>query len=366
MRSDLSPGRTLHTVPGLRNTRVRRRGNGGAEDNALPDRPDFPVWWGSGICPTSMGESAGVDLHDLARSFGEVEAVRGVSLHIEEGETVALLGPNGAGKTTTLSMLATLLAPSSGDAEIFGASLRRDAWTVRRLVGLAPQEISLYPELTADENLSFFGRLYGLGATRLLERADELLDLVGLLPRRRDRVATYSGGMRRRLNLACSLLHAPRLLLLDEPTVGVDPQSRDRIFDAIRELARDGKTILYSTHYMEEAERLCDRITILDEGRVVAAGTLGELLQIVGMGEIVELSGLGEELGDGRLASIPGITKVERGERATRLFVESAARALPAIAAIVAPAGERLQGVQIYPVNLERVFMHLTGKQLRD
>jgi ABC-2 type transport system ATP-binding protein len=313
-----------------------------------------------------MGESVGVELHDLARSFGEVEAVRGVSLHIEEGETVGLLGPNGAGKTTTLSMLAALLPPSSGDAHIFGVSLCRDARTVRRLVGLAPQEVSLYPELTADENLRFFGRLYGLGGTRLRERADELLDLVGLLSRRRDRVATYSGGMKRRLNLACSLLHEPRLLLLDEPTVGVDPQSRDRIFDAVRELARRGRTILYSTHYMEEAERLCDRITIMDEGRIVAAGTLGELLQILGMGEIIELRGLGDELGGGRLASIPGITKVERGERSTRIFVESAARALPAVAAIASAANEKLRGVQIYPVDLERVFMHLTGKHLRD
>jgi ABC-2 type transport system ATP-binding protein len=313
-----------------------------------------------------MGESAGVELHGLARSFGEVEAVRGVSLHIEEGETVGLLGPNGAGKTTTLSMLAALLRPSSGDADIFGVSLCRDAWSVRRLVGLAPQEVSLYPELTANENLRFFGRLYGLGGALLRKRAAELLDLVGLLPRRHDRVATYSGGMKRRLNLACSLLHGPRLLLLDEPTVGVDPQSRDRIFDAIRELARHGRTIIYSTHYMEEAERLCDRITIMDEGRMVAFGTLPELLQILGMGEIIELRGLGEELADDRLASIPGLTKIERGERSTRIVVESAARALPAITAIVAPAGEKLQGVKIYPVDLERVFMHLTGKQLRD
>src|SRR4029077_10603013 len=312
-----------------------------------------------------MGEPGGVHLRGLARSFGEVEAVRGVSMRIEEGETVGLLGPNGAGKTTTLSMLATLLGPSAGDADIFGASVCRDAWTVRRLVGLAPQEVSLYPELTADENLRFYGRLYGLGGSRIRERADALLDLVGLLPRPPDRVATYSGGMKRRLNLACSLLHAPRLLLLDEPTVGVDPQSRDRIFDAIRELARGGKTILYTTHYMEEAERLCDRIIIMDEGRIVAAGTLGELLRIVGMGEVIELTGSGEVLGDGRLASVPGVSKIERGERSTRIFVESAARALPAIAALVATAGEQLRAVQIYRVDLERVFMHLTGQQQR-
>jgi ABC-2 type transport system ATP-binding protein len=313
-----------------------------------------------------MGESAGVDLRGLARSFGEVEAVRGVSLHIEEGETVGRLGPNGAGKTTTLSMLATLLGPSAGDADIFGASLCHDAWTVRSLVGLAPQEVSLYPELTADENLRFFGRLYGLDGRRIREGADEVLDLVGLVPRRHDRVATYSGGMKRRLNLACSLLHAPRLLLLDEPTVGVDPQSRDRIFDAIRELARRGKTILYTTHYMEEAERLCDRIIIMDEGRIVAGGTLAELLQLVGMGEIIELNGPAEVLDGARLAAVPGIRKVERGERSTRIFVESAAGALPAIAALVGAAGQKLRGVQIYPVDLERVFMHLTGKQLRD
>jgi ABC-2 type transport system ATP-binding protein len=313
-----------------------------------------------------MGESAGVSLRGLARSFGEVEAVRSVSLHIEEGETVGLLGPNGAGKTTTLSMLATLLGPSAGDADIFGASLCRDAWSVRRLVGLAPQEVSLYPELTADENLGFFGRLYGLEGMRIREGADELLDLVGLVPRRHDRVATYSGGMKRRLNLACSLLHGPRLLLLDEPTVGVDPQSRDRIFDAIRELARRGKTILYTTHYMEEAERLCDRIIIMDEGRIVAGGTLAELLQLVGMGEIIELNGPAEVLDDARLAAVPGISKVERGERSTRIFVESATGALPAIAALVGAAGQKLRGVQIYPVDLERVFMHLTGKQLRD
>jgi linearmycin/streptolysin S transport system ATP-binding protein len=313
-----------------------------------------------------MRESPGVDIERLGRSYGHLEAVRGISFHIEEGETVGLLGPNGAGKTTTLSMLATLLAPSSGDARIFGVSLRRDVWDVRRLVGLAPQEISLYPELTGDENLRFLGRLYGLAGSRLRERADEVLELVGLVPRRDDRVATYSGGMKRRLNLACSLLHAPRLLLLDEPTVGVDPQSRDRIFDAIRELARNGKTILYTTHYMEEAERLCDRITIMDEGRILAVGTLGELLRIVGMGEVIELSGVRCDLGDGQLASIPGMIKVERGERSTRIFVQSAARALPALAAIVGGAGPELRGVQIYAVDLERVFMHLTGKQLRD
>jgi ABC-2 type transport system ATP-binding protein len=313
-----------------------------------------------------MGRSAAVDVDDLGRSFGHLEAVRGVSLRIEEGETMGLLGPNGAGKTTTLSMLATLLEPSHGDARIFGASLCRDRWTIRNLVGLAPQDISLYPGLTADENLTFFGRLYGLAGSDLRRRSNEAIELVGLTSRRRDRVATYSGGMKRRLNLACSLIHSPRVLLLDEPTVGVDPQSRDSIFDAIRALVRGGKTVLYTTHYMEEAERLCDRITIMDEGRILAVGTLGELLRMVGMGEVIELSGLGDDLAADALASIPGVVKIERGECSTCVFVQNAVRALPQIAAIVSRAGQELRGVQISPVNLERVFMHLTGKQLRD
>jgi ABC-2 type transport system ATP-binding protein len=313
-----------------------------------------------------MGRSAAVELDGLGRSFGHLEAVRGLSLRVEEGETMGLLGPNGAGKTTTLSMLATLLEPSFGDARIFGASLRREPWTVRKLVGFAPQDISLYPELTADENLAFFGRLYGLAGSDLRKRANESIELVGLTARRHDRVATYSGGMKRRLNLACSLIHAPRLLLLDEPTVGVDPQSRDSIFDAIRALVRRGKTILYTTHYMEEAERLCDRITIMDDGRIIAVGSLAELLRTVGMGEVIELSGLGNELGTDALASISGAVKIERGERSARVFVENAVRALPQIAAIASRPGHELSGVQIYPVDLERVFMHLTGKQLRD
>jgi ABC-2 type transport system ATP-binding protein len=185
-----------------------------------------------------------VRIDKLARSFGPLEAVRGISLEIREGETFGLLGPNGAGKTTTLSMLSTLLAPSSGDAWIFGESLRRNVSEVKRIVGLAPQEISLYPDLTAEENLVFFGRISGVHGRRLRRRVEELLDLAGLTPRRGERVRTFSGGMKRRLNLACSLVHAPRLLLLDEPTVGVDPQSRENLFQGIENFASEGTTVL--------------------------------------------------------------------------------------------------------------------------
>jgi ABC-2 type transport system ATP-binding protein len=216
-----------------------------------------------------------------------------VSLDIRPGETFGLLGPNGAGKTTTLSMLATLLPPTSGDASVGGCSVARDPKGVRRRVGIAPQTLSLYPDLTGEENLHFFARLNGVPRREREARVAHVLALVGLEGRRADRVRSYSGGMQRRLNLACALVHGPRVVLLDEPTAGVDPQSRENLLGAIRGLAADGTTVLYTTHYMEEAERLCDRIAILDEGRVRAVGTLEELLEIVGLGEVIEVRGAG-------------------------------------------------------------------------
>jgi len=309
----------------------------------------------------------GVDIDNLGKRFGDLEAVRGISLEVRAGEAFGLLGPNGAGKTTTLSMLSTLLAPSYGDARVFGKSLTADVWAVRKLVGIVPQDVSLYPNLTARENLHFFARIYEAPARRVRARAQELLELVGLDSRADDLVETYSGGMKRRLNLACGLVHDPRVLLLDEPTVGVDPQSREHILDAIHELARAGTTVLYTTHYMEEAERVCDRIAIMDEGRIVAAGTLAELLQIVGMGEVVEIDGGVTEDDRARLRAIPEVTQVEAvNPRLTRVFVNSAARALAPIAAIVAARADAVDGLEMHPVNLEQVFMHLTGKALRD
>ncbi len=246
-------------------------------------------------------------LQGLARSFGDLQAVKPLSLEIRAGECFGLLGPNGAGKTTTLAMLATLLEPSAGDASVEGCSLRSDPAAVRRRIGLAPQELALYPELSGEENLLFFASLYGMARSRARERAAALLDEVGLRARGRDRVRTYSGGMKRRLNLACALVHEPSVVLLDEPTAGVDPQSRDHLLTTVRTLADGGATVIYTTHYMEEAERLCDRIAILDDGCVLARGTLQELLAITGGREVIEVR-----------------------------------------------------------VDLEQVFMHLTGRGLRD
>jgi ABC-2 type transport system ATP-binding protein len=307
-----------------------------------------------------------VQIVDLAASFGSCEAVRGISTDILAGETFGLLGPNGAGKTTTLSMLSTLLTPTRGDVLVFGVSAVRDPAEVRRRVGLAPQQISLYPTFTGQENLEFFGRLHRVAAATLQPRIDWLLELVGLGPRRDDQVRTYSGGMQRRLNLACSLIHEPRLLLLDEPTVGVDPQSREKLFEVIEQIASAGTTIVYTTHYMEEAERLCDRIAILDEGRIVAVGALRELLHTVGMGEVIEIRGAATA-GDGlSFEALPEVLKIERDKGVVRLFVKSAAHALALMAGTLRDCGDDIESLEVYRMSLEHVFMHLTGKALRD
>jgi ABC-2 type transport system ATP-binding protein len=307
-----------------------------------------------------------VEFIDLARSFGSFEAVRGISMQILAGQTFGLLGPNGAGKTTTLSMLSTLLKPTRGDVLVFGASAVSNPAEVRRRVGLAPQQISLYPMLTGQENLEFFGRLHGLAPAVLQQRTDRLLELVGLAPRRGDRVHTYSGGMQRRLNLACSLIHEPRLLLLDEPTAGVDPQSRENLFEVIQQIASAGTTIVYTTHYIEEAERLCDRIAILDEGRIAAVGTLQELLGVIGMGEVIEIRSAAIASATSSLEALPDVVKIERDEAVVRLFVKSAAHALAVIPDALRAFGDQIESLEVYRVSLERVFMHLTGKALRD
>jgi len=220
-----------------------------------------------------------VEARDLHKKFGDREAVRGVSLTIRSGEIYGLLGPNGAGKSTTINMLATYLAPTSGTATIAGLPVTAGA-RVKRIIGVVPQEIALYDDMTAAENMRFFGEIYGIAGGTLTDRITDLLTLVGLNERRDDKVSKYSGGMKRRLNLAVSVIHQPRFLMLDEPTVGVDPQSREALFELTEKLRDDGMAILYTTHYMEEAERLCDRIAIMDEGQIVAQGTLEDLLTL--------------------------------------------------------------------------------------
>jgi ABC-2 type transport system ATP-binding protein len=219
-----------------------------------------------------------VDVQNLVKTFGKHEAVKGISFTINKNEIFGLLGPNGAGKSTTINMMCGYLQPTSGDTIIGGHSITREARRVKRMIGFVPQEIALYKDLTSLENLDFFGKIYNLPAQERKERADELLHFVGLYERRKEAIKTFSGGMQRRINMAVALMHRPALLLMDEPTVGVDPQSRENIFETIEKLRDQGTTILYTTHYMEEAERLCDHIAIVDEGRIIASGTLEQLL----------------------------------------------------------------------------------------
>jgi len=312
----------------------------------------------------STSGSTAVALRDLRREYHNREVVRGISFDIREGEIFGVLGPNGAGKTTTLSMISTRIRPTSGDAWVYGKHVVRDVSAVRRLVNVAPQEDALYPTLTAVENLSFFAELYGVESNARAARIAEALEAVGLTPRKDDRVNTYSGGMRRRLNLGCALVSHPRLLLLDEPTASVDPQSRAEIYDTIRRLYAHDVTILYTTHYLEEAEELCDRIAIMDDGRVIALGTLRELVAQSGAVDVVELR-LAEPPGDvEKLRHIPHVDRVEIMGQLVRVYTPYAQEVLPALCS--ADLGQPIVRTNVRAVTLEDVFLKLTGKELRD
>jgi ABC-2 type transport system ATP-binding protein len=303
----------------------------------------------------------------LTKRFGERVAVDGVSLTIDPGETYGLLGPNGAGKTTTISMVCGLLVPDGGTVAVAGRPVRPDDPAGKAAIGLVPQEIALYPDLSARENLAFFGRLQGLTRARLAERIGAVLAVVGLTERADDRVDTYSGGMRRRANIAAGLLHEPDLLVLDEPTVGVDPQSRNAILESIEELGGAGLSVLYTTHYMEEAERLCDRIGIIDEGRLVAEGTRDELIRSITQRTRLRIAGSGPL---GTLAEqtreVEGVQAATAVDGTLDVLVDDVGRTLGPIIEAAGRAGVTLGGVDIDQPDLEAVFLELTGKGLRD
>jgi ABC-2 type transport system ATP-binding protein len=309
---------------------------------------------------------AAVVIQNLRRSYNEREAVRGISLEINEGEIFGLLGPNGAGKTTTLSMVSTRIRPTSGDVWVLGQHVVNDVHAARRLLNVAPQEEALYPSLTGQENLEFFARLYGVPRSERPGRVATALEMVALTPRKDDRVSSYSGGMRRRLNLGCALVSGPRVVLLDEPTVGVDPQSRNHIFDAVRSLRAQGLTILYTTHYLEEAEDLCDRIAIMDEGQVVALGTLPELLARSTANEIIELRFERPPTGLGAVEALDGVQRVEVVGTELRVFTSRAQGVLARLCGTPPLLEQTIVTTRVTPVTLENVFIELTGKALRD
>ncbi|MCA9655979.1 MAG: ABC transporter ATP-binding protein [Myxococcales bacterium] len=295
-----------------------------------------------------------LEARDLRKSFGELRAVDGVSFDIERAESFGLLGPNGAGKSTTISMLVGALLPDSGTVRLDG-DRSPSAPATRREIGVAPQDLAIYEELSAEENLAFFGRIYGLRGRRLAERVSWGLELAGLSGRRKDRAETFSGGMKRRLNLACAAVHEPRLLLCDEPTVGVDPQSRNHIFESIEALRADGCTLLYTTHYMEEAERLCERVAIMDHGRILALGSVPELIAEHGGAATVEVE----------LAEAPPSTAVLPGPLDGLTLRVQTEDPLPAVESL-GGQGLAIKRLRIDRPDLERVFLNLTGRSLRD
>ncbi|MCL5429271.1 MAG: ATP-binding cassette domain-containing protein [Chloroflexi bacterium] len=307
---------------------------------------------------------------DLHKRFDKVHAVQGVSFDIRQGEIFSLLGPNGAGKTTTISMLSCLLTPTKGDAQIDGYSVRTQADKVKQVIGVVPQEISLYPDLSARENLAFWGRMYGMGGAQLKERIEAVLDIVGLSQRAKEKVETYSGGMKRRINIAVGLLHQPKILFMDEPTVGIDPQSRRRILDTVLELNKKGLTVLYTTHYMEEAAELSHRIGIIDHGKLIALGTQEELTRTVGEYDTLHISVDGSKTDPGALVEPIGKIKgVHRASLEDSSFIIQAEDANTVLAGIIAQldkAGARVLNLRVDEPNLEAVFLHLTGRALRD
>lgn len=307
----------------------------------------------------------------LTRRFGERVAVDNLSLSVAPGETFGLLGPNGSGKTTTISMIAGILQPDGGSIEVCGRTMTPSSGSTKGLVGLVPQEIALYEDLTVVENLRFFGRLHGRGGSSLESRIGEVLDLVGLSDRRRDLIAEFSGGMKRRANIAVGLLHEPQLLILDEPTVGVDPQSRNQILHSIEVLGGTGLGVLYTTHYMEEAERLCDRVGILDQGRLIAEGTRAELVARVGEHDVITLkvaSGEDEQLPAAlqEIRELATVSAVSASSGSVDIQTTDADATLAPVVAAFTRAELSISELTVREPNLETVFLELTGRALRD
>ncbi len=313
------------------------------------------------------GNGLVLECRGLRKAFGRLVAVDGVGFEIAEGETYGLLGPNGAGKTTSISMICGLMERDAGEVVIDGKPLTMRSVEAKRSVGYVPQDIAVYPDLTARENLTFFGRLYGIGRSELKARVDEILGVIGLADRAGDKSEEFSGGMKRRLNIGIGLLHRPRLLVLDEPTVGVDPQSRNAILESVESLSTEGMAVLYTTHYMEEAERLCDRIGIIDNGRLVAEGARRELVGLVGKHDRIRLSATGDlEQAAAAVRELDGVREAAASADGIDIITDRAADLLAGILGIVTANDVAIANVGVEEPDLESVFLHLTGRALRD
>jgi ABC-2 type transport system ATP-binding protein len=314
-----------------------------------------------------MTDGEAIQVRDLDRTFDDIHAVREISFDVHRGEIFSLLGPNGAGKSTTISMLACLLTPTGGDVLVMGHSILREPMAVKEAIGVVPQEIALYDDLSARQNLSFWGKMYGLRGAELGQRVDNVLKIVGLTDRQQGAVSKFSGGMKRRLNIGIALMHRPDVIIMDEPTVGIDPQSRRNILDSVKAFNRQGMTVLYTTHYMEEAQELSDHIAIMDKGEVIAYGTHDELVQIVGQLDRIDLTinapaGLVADL----WRETEGVHQITAEGGALTLLVDDSNVVLPRLFGSANEADVRITSVEIQEPNLEAVFLHLTGRALRD
>lgn len=310
-----------------------------------------------------------LEVKDLKKNYGDFAAVKGITFDIKEGEIFSLLGPNGAGKTTTISMLSTLYTPTAGDASIGGHSITKEPMAVKQVIGVVPQELALYEDLTARENLIFWGQMYDLSGKSLNSRVDEVLEQIGLVDKAKNQVKTYSGGMKRRVNIGVGLLHKPRLLFMDEPTVGIDPQSRRAILDTVKDLNKQGMTVLYTTHYMEEAEELSNRVGIIDHGELIALGTQDELTKKVGQTDTLILH-IGENEDTRALAeslkSLEGVLEAIAVHHEVSIVTPQAEDVLATVVGAANERGIKIHSIDIREPNLEAVFLNLTGRALRD
>ena len=307
-----------------------------------------------------------IEVEHLRKQYGDFAAVKDVSFTARPGEIFGLLGPNGAGKTTTIGCISNLLTPTSGHVRVMGHDVVRDGVAARRSIGVVPQEIALYEDLSAKENLSYWGGAQGLRGAKLRERINDVLELTGLLDRAKEPIKRFSGGMRRRLNFACGIVHQPQVLLLDEPTVGVDPQSRVRLLELVRDQARAGACVLYTTHYMEEAESLCDQLAVIDHGNIIAQGTLVELRAMLAQRDLLRLTGSFQpEKVREAVQHLEGVEVVQVDETQLSLSVSDASHRLPLIFAAINSTGE-VRGTTLTQPSLESLFIKLTGKELRE
>jgi len=308
-----------------------------------------------------------IQVRSVSKSFGNIEAVRDMSFSINKGEIFGILGPNGAGKSTIVNILNTLVKPDKGDVIIDGVNINNDGDTIKLIMGVVPQEIALYEELSAYENLMFWGGLYDIPKQVLINNVNRTLEIVDLVNRKNDRIKTFSGGMKRRINIACSLLHNPRILVLDEPTVGVDPQNRNHIFEVIERLHNDGMTIIYTTHYLEEAERFCDKIAIIDVGRIIALGTLKELRKISDAKDLltIKLADFNNETISGIMSANP-LIRFDSTTKTLEIDCENISNEISKMTNLIQDAGGVIERIFTRGTNLESIYLKLTGKELRD